>query len=54
MAVSKAWLCTKICEMAGHVRKRPSLPGLTKRELLIVFAYWNLSKDAPKPTSKQA
>lgn len=45
MAVSKTWLCEKICEACGHVRKKPELNGLSKKELLIVYAYLNLQQD---------
>lgn len=45
MAVSKAYLCEKICEMSGHVRKKPELNGLTKKELLIVFSFLCLIQD---------
>lgn len=45
MAVSKSWLCDKIAEMCGHVRKKPRLNGFTKKELLIVYAHLNLEQD---------
>lgn len=45
MAVSKAYLCVKICEMAGHVRKKPTLNALNKRELMILFSYMSLQRD---------
>lgn len=54
MAVSKAYLCTKMCEIAGHVRKKPELNGLTKKELLILFSYMTLSRDKEAPRYKSS
>lgn len=45
MAVSKSYLCNRICEMAGHTRKNRKLTGFTKKELLILFSFLHLTKD---------
>lgn len=53
MAVSKAYLCTEICKMAGHVRKKPEINAMTKKELMIVFTHMTLSKDGDPETKKK-